>query len=1720
MLSIATAVDSAGYYMAQDNYYFLGSMEANWMGKGAEMLGLEGKVNEQDFSAALAGRLPGDIDLTRMVGGKNTHRTGYDLTFGAPKTASVLMVVHGDQALLKAWNESVAETLAEIEKTVTTRQMVDGVNQTVVTGKAVIATFNHDTSRDLDPHVHTHSVFLNATPTEAGWRTLATDRKGKSGFIEHIFAQQIAWGKLNLANFRQKVEALGHTTIDTGPNGLWEIEGVPKAEYSQRRQTIVDTVGADAPRRIRDITALDTRQAKQVSPDKDELLTRWHETGERAGFDYRTYRQGVDARLQTMDDDKSVRPETTPDDVRQAVSLAISQLSEKRTRFTFSDVLNRTLNSLDAREQIAVMARSAIESAIESQQLIPLDREKGVFTSSIHLLDELSLQQLAGEMKSTVVVSGGVPGRTALPASALPAMQQIEADRPALAIVSQPGGAGGMRESVLAGVQLAQSQGRDVVVLATDRSSERWLAEQPDLAGKVMTLKGLSEAPLPENSTLIVAGAEKLSVRDALTVTDQALRAQSQLLMMDSGGRSGTGNALQTLEAAGVTRYRAETERTVAVSVVSEPDKRHRYAALARDYVARVSQGENVVAQVSGEREQQTLTAELRQALLEKGLLGVKTASVDMLVSQWLDSKNRRQLDTYREGMVLEQRAPDSRAPQRYTIDRVSAETRTLMLVGEDGQRQGMKLSQVDSSWSLYRSQTVDIAEGEKLTWLARQGKQRAGDSVTVTAVRKNSLVVEHDGQTRVIRTDEPLKVGYGYVTSPGKRVSEQGTVLAAVSGRDTGATMLNTLARSGVHVQLYTPLANNDAERRLSRSPLYRTALTQVNPDKGELNAALESARDSLMSTAEKAVRQAVTLTQGSEVVFSRPDVLANALPMHPSLKKEDVDQELARQVQTGELIPVPGPKGIAQQLYVTAASYEAEKRVIRLVVEGLDTQPSLLSHADPALFAGLTAGQQQASHLILESTDRFIGIQGYAGVGKTTQLKTVLAALDTLPADQRPDIVGLAPTHRAVGEMADVGVKAQTLASFLMDVERRIQGGERPDFSKTLFLVDESSMVGNRDMADAMTHIAAGGGRAVLSGDRDQLLPVENGAPFTLLQERSPLDTAIMQDIVRQSPALKPAIESVIARQVPAALNTIRSVTPDTVPRTPGRWSPTQSVVALPQTKEQKEEQGDRVIQAIVDDFTGRTAEARDNTLVVTQTNDDKNAINTAIHAQLQERGELGREVTITVLERVKTQADRLKSVAGMMAQHGNIALINDRYYTIRAGKDSRQNGYVELVDESGQAQALSAFESSLQDIAVYKPRRMDVSVGEKVSFSRSDRERGREANSNWTVIGVTKDGELQLTQGSETRTLNPRADMADRHLDYGYAGTAHKAQGASAMYVIVLAGVDGGRQALASLRDAYVGLSRVKAHVQVYTDNPGKWLKKVSQPEERQTAHDVLLADDDRQAATAQQLWEKATPLSASALGRALATQLPEAGEARFIHGSRKYPAPHVALPVHDASGVQRAVLLREVQLDGDGRLRGLSDNARLLGSDDATLVIFRQSETGLTRQATDLAEARQLGLQYPGDGIVVASGGLPPDAIMKRLSGGLVLPDCVSADLSLKPASNLADMPDPVSLRTPEEQRMVKALAEEARRQQHQEAIPQLPDDAGRPDGLQQAERAEARALQREAEQFLQQEHGVLSQFIQQERQQMRQRENVPDQLHRVEREIVKEKEIGE
>jgi conjugative relaxase-like TrwC/TraI family protein len=88
------------YFYEKDNYYFKDSPDAQehsqWMGRGAEALGLSGSVNPELFEQLLSGKLPSGQQLGKLVKGEVQHRSGYDLTFSAPKSVSLLALVGGD----------------------------------------------------------------------------------------------------------------------------------------------------------------------------------------------------------------------------------------------------------------------------------------------------------------------------------------------------------------------------------------------------------------------------------------------------------------------------------------------------------------------------------------------------------------------------------------------------------------------------------------------------------------------------------------------------------------------------------------------------------------------------------------------------------------------------------------------------------------------------------------------------------------------------------------------------------------------------------------------------------------------------------------------------------------------------------------------------------------------------------------------------------------------------------------------------------------------------------------------------------------------------------------------------------------------------------------------------------------------------------------------------------------------------------------------------------------------------------------------------------------------------------------------------------------------------------------------------------------------------------------------------------------------------------------
>ncbi|MBL1669098.1 hypothetical protein ELD50_30020, partial [Klebsiella pneumoniae] len=84
------------------------------------------------------------------------------------------------------------------------------------TGNLVMALFNHDTSRDQEPQLHTHAVVANVTQHNGEWKTLSSDKVGKTGFIENVYANQIAFGRLYREKLKEQVEALGYETEVVG----------------------------------------------------------------------------------------------------------------------------------------------------------------------------------------------------------------------------------------------------------------------------------------------------------------------------------------------------------------------------------------------------------------------------------------------------------------------------------------------------------------------------------------------------------------------------------------------------------------------------------------------------------------------------------------------------------------------------------------------------------------------------------------------------------------------------------------------------------------------------------------------------------------------------------------------------------------------------------------------------------------------------------------------------------------------------------------------------------------------------------------------------------------------------------------------------------------------------------------------------------------------------------------------------------------------------------------------------------------------------------------------------------------------------------------------------------------------------------------------------------------------------------------------------------------
>ncbi|OAM86924.1 relaxase domain-containing protein [Termitidicoccus mucosus] len=261
-----------GYFrehLATGDYYMDGHVvRGEWRGVAASMLGLDGIVDEKSFLAMCEGQHPetGQCltmrrNTTRREGEHtvSNRRVFYDFTVSPPKSVSVVALWQ-DARIVELHDKAVRVMVDELEKFAETRVRKDGENGERVTGGIAAALFRHDTSRELDPHLHTHCVVFNATYdwTEEKWKALhATGMYRAQKFAENLYYHELAKGLRNL----------GYEIVNT-PTGF-EIQGVPEsvvARFSKRHHQI----DAETKKRIAEEGLLGNEKAlrAQVAQDK------------------------------------------------------------------------------------------------------------------------------------------------------------------------------------------------------------------------------------------------------------------------------------------------------------------------------------------------------------------------------------------------------------------------------------------------------------------------------------------------------------------------------------------------------------------------------------------------------------------------------------------------------------------------------------------------------------------------------------------------------------------------------------------------------------------------------------------------------------------------------------------------------------------------------------------------------------------------------------------------------------------------------------------------------------------------------------------------------------------------------------------------------------------------------------------------------------------------------------------------------------------------------------------------------------------------------------------------------------------------------------------------------------------------------------------------------------------------------------------------------------
>ena len=579
----------------------------------------------------------------------------------------------------------------------------------------------------------------------------------------------------------------------------------------------------------------------------------------------------------------------------------------------------------------------------------------------------------------------------------------------------------------------------------------------------------------------------------------------------------------------------------------------------------------------------------------------------------------------------------------------------------------------------------------------------------------------------------------------------------------------------------------------------------------------------------ARSAVGHAVEVLEARRAVFSRSEVMKAALSnSEHGISVSRLDQQIDELVGRGALAPADRK---LQGGLTTERALSLESSIVERIECGRGRAAPALSKLEAVQWLKtfhnetqgppLNRGQIQAAALILSSDDKFLAIQGRAGVGKTTLLKATAHGL----ASKGVGVIGLAPTHTAREAMAESSglVDTRTLQSVLTRFGKLVTEDARPTLSEKtewrdkVVIVDEASMISNAD-ALKLLRIAEKlkVGKLVLMGDERQLGAIGPGAPFRLVQSQG-IPTAVVDEIVRQRDATLRAAVSSFASGAP-------------------RRGVEQLGLSLIEMG-QHAGQADLVQKAF--NLWKEAYEQGAVRPIITSTQSERAAINSEIVTHLLSRGDITpTDLTLTPLSQIhpagperwqaKNYADGQVLVFSSAMRSHNIAKGEQFEIVGRAFEKGVNLLSLERPDGRHLSLDLNALKRRGEErFQLYEPRpTQNLRLGEAMVWERTDKPRGLFSGEPFEVTSISN-GQLHLRLNSGRLLAVSLDDPQLRFIGPGYAMTTHRSQSLTMKQdpIAIL------QSRHASQALAYVQISRAVHGVSLITDSRDQLMRRLS-------------------------------------------------------------------------------------------------------------------------------------------------------------------------------------------------------------------------------------------------------------------------------------------------